>query len=472
MADKNTASGFIIAAPTSGSGKTTIALGLAAALRNRGVKVTPAKTGPDYIDTAFLSEAAGFQATNLDPWAMAPEQLRARAASQSSDARAFPVLMESKQRSKSMFCRVSEPDNRGHLSWKRSRLLLVEGVMGLFDGSADGTGSTADLAAILQLPVILVVDVARQSQSVAALVSGFINWRNDVTIAGLILNNVGSARHDLLLRRALEALEIPILGSIPCDAGLKQPQRHLGLLLPDESENFGVFVRRAAKTVSAHCDLEKIRVLAAPVSKEPPPKGLVPLGQHIAIAEDIAFAFFYQHWLNEWKAVGATLSFFSPLADEAVPENADAIFLPGGYPELHAGQLALCEKFFTSLNNARDRGALIYGECGGFMVLGKTLTDKQGNTHKMAGLLPHQTRIDRPRRVLGYRRLTHDSPLPWSTSLTGHEFHYSTGSGHNLLPLFQARDALGEELAPMGAISGRVMGSYAHVIDADGGGRT
>ncbi len=437
LADNKPASGFIIAAPTSGSGKTTIALGLAAALRNRGVRVAPAKTGPDYIDTAFLSEAAEFQAINLDPWAMAPDQLRARAFSQSLNA----------------------------------DLLLVEGVMGLFDGAADGTGSTADLAAFLQLPVILVVDVARQSQSVAALVAGFVNWRDDVKIAGLILNNIGSARHELLLRRALVALGIPILGSIPRDARLAQPQRHLGLRLPGEIENFGVFVRRAAKTLSTHCDLEKIRALAVPVSKGPSPKGLVPLGQHIAIAEDMAFAFCYQHWLNEWKAMGATLSFFSPLADEAVPQNADAIFLPGGYPELHAGQLALCEKFFASLNHARDRGALIYGECGGFMVLGKTLTDKDGNTHKMAGLLPHQTRIDRPRRVLGYRRLSHKSPLPWSTGLTGHEFHYSTGAGHNLPPLFQARDALGEELAPMGAISGRVMGSYAHVIDVDGGGR-
>lgn len=437
MADNKPASGFIIAAPTSGSGKTTIALGLAAALRNRGVKVAPAKTGPDYIDTAFLSEAAEFQAVNLDPWAMAPDQLRARAASQSLGA----------------------------------DLLLVEGVMGLFDGAADATGSTADLAAILQLPVFLVVDVVRQSQSVAALVSGFVNWRKDIKIAGLILNNVGSARHDLLLRRALEALEIPILGSIPRDAGLAQPQRHLGLLLPDEIENFGVFVRRAAKTVSAHCDLEKIRARATPVGEGELPKSLVPLGQNIAIAKDRAFAFLYRHWLNEWQAMGATFSFFSPLANESVPESADAVFLPGGYPELHGEQLAGCTGFFTSLNMARDRGALIYGECGGFMVLGQTLADKNGNTHRMAGLLPHETRIDRPCRVLGYRRLSHDSPLPWNAKLTGHEFHYSTGSGHELPPLFQARDALGGELAPMGAISGRVMGSYAHVIDVDGGGQ-
>lgn len=437
MAKAKTVGGIIIGAPHSGSGKTTITLGLAAALRQTGKIIAPAKTGPDYIDTAFLSAAAAFKAINLDPWAMSKNSLSSRAASHSAKA----------------------------------DLLLVEGVMGLFDGAASGSGSTADLAATLRLPIILVVDVARQSQSVGALVWGFANWRKDINIAGVILNNVGSYRHETLLRKALAEVNIPVLGALPRDNDLKQPQRHLGLLLPSEINSFDAFVGIAAKAITDNCDLNKILELGkqAALAQEPVeverPKGLAPLGQNIAIAKDAAFAFIYQHWLDEWRLMGANISFFSPLANEAVPKGANAVFLPGGYPELHAQQLANCSKFFMSLAMARDRSVLIYGECGGYMVLGKTLTDKHGISYKMSGLLPHITSIDKPRRVLGYRCLSHKSPLPWSKNLSGHEFHYSTGTGHDLPPLFSATDANGIKCQPMGAVLGRVMGSYAHVID-------
>lgn len=192
---------------------------------------------------------------------------------------------------------------------------------------------------------------------------------------------------------------------------------------------------------------------------------LPPLGQHIAIARDEAFAFLYPHWLADWREAGATISFFSPLADEAPDATADAVFLPGGYPELHAGRLSTAFDFISGLRAAADRSALIYGECGGFMVLGTSLTDKAGATYPMSGLLLHQTRIDRPKRVLGYRRLTHQSPLPFPSSLNGHEFHYSSARQTHGTPLFSATDALGEALPPMGLVEGRVMGSYAHVID-------
>ena len=194
-------------------------------------------------------------------------------------------------------------------------------------------------------------------------------------------------------------------------------------------------------------------------------RGLSPLGQRIAIARDDAFAFLYPHWLSDWRAQGAELSFFSPLADEAPDPVADAIFLPGGYPELHGATLAAASGVKAGLIAARDRGTLIYGECGGFMMLGETLTDKSGATHLMAGLLPVHTRIDRPSRTLGYRRLAHASPLPWPAQLNGHEFHYSSVKQTRTTPLFTATDALGDVLPPMGAIDGRVMGSYAHVID-------
>jgi cobyrinic acid a,c-diamide synthase len=471
--------GVVIAAPRSGSGKTLVTLGLAAALRRRGVAVAPAKTGPDYIDAAFLSRAAARPAINLDPWAMSPARLRALAAAHAADA----------------------------------DLLLVEGVMGLFDGAADGTGSTADLAAALDFPVILVVDAARQGQSVAPLVAGFAGWRPDVTVAGLILNRIGSPRHERMLREALAPLGLPIIGALPHNETLSVPSRHLGLTLPGEVEGIEAVIAAAADAIVAHVDLEAISAtptlvpsprgggkpsesldtptrtapaapsLPSPLrggvgdranEEMPHPElvegrgaaGLAPLGRRIAVARDAAFAFLYEHWLLDWRAAGAELSVFSPLADEPPAPDADAIFLPGGYPELHAGRLAAADTFRAGLIAARDRGALIYGECGGYMVLGESLVDAAGVTHRMAGLLPVSTRIDAPRRTLGYRRLTHWSPLPFPRALTGHEFHYSSsGVSGGLAPLFSATDATGAVLPPMGAVLGRVMGSYAHVID-------
>ncbi|WP_395813898.1 cobyrinate a,c-diamide synthase [Devosia sp.] len=457
------ANGLVIAAPRSGSGKTTVTLGLLAALRARGIGVAPAKTGPDYIDRTILARAAGAEAINLDPWAMSPDRLRLLAATHAAGA----------------------------------DLLLVEGVMGLFDGAASGAGSTADLATVLGLPVILVVDAERQSQSIAALVHGFATWRPQVRVAGVIVNRAASTRHEVMLRAALAEVDVPLLGVLPRRDTLVLPERHLGLVLPDEVAAFDAVVSRAAEAVSDFVDLNLLVALSSALAASPlptsptrgdvpagglgedgatrsistpPPKGearrgVPPLGQHIAIARDDAFAFLYPHWLADWREAGASVSFFSPLADEAPDPRADAVFLPGGYPELHAGRIAGNQRFLDGLRQAAARDALIYGECGGFMVLGQTLTDKAGVTHAMAGLLPHDTRIDRPRRVLGYRRLVHAAPLPWPAALNGHEFHYSSARKTHGTPLFAAADALGTPLDPMGLVQGRVMGSYAHVID-------
>ncbi len=424
--------GIVIAAPRSGSGKTTITLGLLAALVGRGLTVAPAKTGPDYIDTTILARAAGRPAVNLDPWAMSPERLRRLAADHATGG----------------------------------DLLVVEGVMGLFDGAADGRGSTADLAATLGLPVLLVLDAERQSQSIAALAHGFSTWRPDIRVAGLIVNRAASARHEAMLRQALSPLPIPLLGVIPRRDGMGMPERHLGLVLPDEVATFDTVLATAAAAVADYLDLDLLRQLATPQTAPTlPATCLPPLGQRIAIARDAAFAFLYRHLLEDWRAAGAEVSFFSPLADEAPDPNADAVFLPGGYPELHAGRLAAATRFRAGLVAARDRGALLYGECGGFMVLGDAIIDASGTSHAMAGLLPHVTRIDRPRRMLGYRRLSHTSPLPFPAQLSGHEFHYSSAKQQRGTPLFAASDARGEAQPDMGLVVGRVMGSYAHVID-------
>lgn len=428
--------GFIVTAPNSGSGKTIVTLGLIAALRASGLKVVASKTGPDYIDTSFHSHASGAKANNLDPWAMNKMRLRALANAHAADA----------------------------------DMLVVEGVMGLFDGAANGVGSTADLAEILDLPVLLVVDAARQSQSIAALVFGFANWRSKVRLAGIILNNVASQKHEKILRDALSALDVPIVGVIARDKKMVLPSRHLGLVLPEEIEGLEGFVEQTAETIATQCDLQTIQSIAGGVPCLNSAERLAPLGQHVAIAKDAAFAFIYQHWLDDWRAAGAEVSFFSPLENEAPNEMADAVFLPGGYPELHGARLAQADKFMAGLQDIKTRGGLIYGECGGYMVMGEALIDKDGVRHKMSGLLPHTTSIDQPRRVLGYRVLQHSSALPWPEQLGGHEFHYSSSSNHNLPPLFLAKDALGIDVAPMGAMDGNVMGSYAHVIDIWRGG--
>jgi len=425
-----TGKGIIIAAPRSGSGKTLVMLGLVAALRRRGLTIAPAKTGPDYIDTAILSRVAGRDAVNLDPWAMPAGQLQALAAAQAATA----------------------------------DLLVIEGVMGLFDGAADGTGSTADLAATLGLPIVLVLDAEGQGQSIAALATGFARFRADTPVAGLILNRVASARHEQLLREALAPLEIPILGVLHRRAALHLPSRHLGLVMPSEMAGFDAVVEEMANAITERFDLEAFLRIFLPLSpiRSAGSHMLPPLGQRIAIAQDEAFCFLYAHILTGWRAQGATLTPFSPLADQPPQTNSDAVYLPGGYPELHGGRLASAAAFAAGMKAASNRGALIYGECGGYMVLGQSLTDREGQTHPMLGLLPVSTDISKPRLSLGYRRLSHRSPLPWPSHLTGHEFHYSTGTGGQ--GLFAARDARGAELPAMGAVAGRVMGSYAHVI--------
>ncbi|RDE09979.1 cobyrinate a,c-diamide synthase [Pelagibacterium lacus] len=425
--------GLVIAAPRSGSGKTAVTLGMARALADQGHAVAPAKTGPDYIDPAFLARAARTGAAiNLDPWAMDAPTLRGRAFAHAE----------------------------GH------ELLLIEGVMGLFDAARDGTGATADLAAALALPVVLVVDCERQAQSVAALVHGFATWREDVNIAGVILNKVASERHEAMLRQGLAATGLPCLGALPRRADMILPERHLGLVLPGDVAGIEDRIGRMGAIMATHVDFHLLRAMAAPLAPAAAVAALPPLGQRIAIARDGAFAFAYPHLLESWQQDGASLSFFSPLADEAPDADTDAVFLPGGYPELHGGALAAAGRFRAGLIAARNRGALIYGECGGFMVLGEALTDREGVTHAMAGLLPLETRIDRPRRVLGYRRLSHDGALPWPERLMGHEFHYSSAAAGDMPPLFNAADAAGAPLGAMGMRLGRVMGSYAHVIEA------
>lgn len=424
--------GIVIAAPNSGSGKTVFTMGLARALKAKGFTIEIAKGGPGYIDPQFLSAAAEQPCHNVDKWAMGDRQLRARVSAISTG----------------------------------KDLLLIEGMMGMFDGAAGMNGSTADLADTLGLPVLLIVDASGQAQSIAALVHGFATLRSSPKICGVVATRVGSERHGDMLKDALVETGIPFLGAVLRSEDLHIPSRHLGLVQANESRSSGDLIRAAEKSVAETVDLDLLMDLAGEIRGAEPVTPLPPLGQRIAVAQDIAFEFAYPHQLLDWRQQSAEIVIFSPLADEAPSEDCDAVFLPGGYPELHCAQLASNGTFFAGLKRAADRGALIYGECGGYMVLGQALIDADGITHKMAGLLSHVTSFAKRQMHLGYRRLTPLRDAPWSGPLNGHEFHYSKliEPGTDA-PLFRASDAVGTLNEEAGGQRGSVMGSYMHIID-------
>ena len=343
--------------------------------------------------------------------------------------------------------------------------------MGLFDGAADHTGSPASLAKLLGLSVVLVVDCARLSHSVGAMVCGFLSHDPELTIAGLILNKVGSARHESMLLAGLTGLSVPILGIIRQDKLLGLPERHLGLVLAQEIDGIESFMNHAADIVTETCDLETLVVLSGrtntPLGK---PDCLIPmLGARTAIARDEAFAFAYPHLVDGWRAQGAALSFFSPLADEAPDAGADSVFLPGGYPELHAGRLSGAGTFRRGMDEAARSGKVIYGECGGYMTLGEALVDASGAEWPMLGLLPLKTSFAARKRHLGYRRINALAGPFAGIRFNAHEFHYSTvvheGQAERL---FDAVDAAGEDVGLAGLARENVSGSYMHLIDLAG----
>ncbi|MGC9270598.1 cobyrinate a,c-diamide synthase [Acidiphilium sp.] len=430
--------GLIIAAPRSGSGKTTVTMALVAALRRRGLAVRCAKSGPDYIDPAFHQAASGHDSINLDSWAMPGPLLDALVAGQAALA----------------------------------DVLIIEASMGLFDGvgeAAMARGSAADLAARYGLPVLLVLDVSGQSQSAAAVARGFAQFDPAVRIAGVVLNRVGSARHRAGIVTAMERAGIEVLGSLPRDAAIALPERHLGLVQAGEQADLAAYIDRLADRAEHDGTIDAMLAAAAPMAPIPPAPhhALRPPGQRIALAQDAAFSFIYPHVIAGWRAAGATIVPFSPLADQPPPDGCDACWLPGGYPELHAAALAEARRFHAGLR-AFAATRPVHGECGGFMVLGTVLEDAAGVSHVMTGLLDHATSFARRRLHLGYREATlcADGALGAAGArFRGHEFHYAsvTTPGTDA-PLATLRDALGTELAPAGAQRGRVSGSFFHLI--------
>ncbi len=432
--------GILISAPSSGSGKTTVTLGLMAAFRARGLSVQPFKCGPDYIDPAFHAAAAGRASVNLDSWAMAPARLATLA--QVADG---------------------------------ADLVVAEGAMGLFDGVAKkgetGTGASADIAARMGWPVVAVIDTSGQAQTAAAVAVGLSRFWPDVRLAGVILNKVASPRHEALLRSGFECAGIPVLGALPRNASVSVPERHLGLVQAEELPRLNEILAAAAGFVAAHCDLDAILALAGGAV---PPATCAPVpapGERIALARDAAFSFVYPHLLADWRARGATVLPFSPLADEAPDPSATVCWLPGGYPELHAGRLAAAETFRAGLAAFAETRP-VHGECGGYMALGAGLVAADGTRHRMAGLLGLETSFAKRKMHLGYRLARPHQALPalaHAPALRGHEFHYATILSQPNAALADVRDANGEAVAETGSFrltagGGMVSGTFFHLI--------
>jgi cobyrinic acid a,c-diamide synthase len=429
---------LVISAPSSGAGKTTLTLALARAFRDRGLAVQCFKSGPDYIDPAFHAAATGRTSVNVDSWAMDRDTIETLVA-------------------------------RG----RNAAVVLAEGSMGLFDGVASpglsGTGASADLANMMGWPVLLVLDPAGQAQTAAAVAAGLRDFRAGIRLAGVVLNRIASPRHEDLVRRAMAEAGIPVLGAIPRHAPIQLPERHLGLVQAEESLHLEQVIAEAARVVAGHLDLDEVLRVAEcdwTARSETAAPRITPPGQRVALARDAAFSFVYPHVLEGWRASGAEILTFSPLADENPAEEADVCWLPGGYPELHAGKIAANRKFREALRTFADTRP-VHGECGGYMVLGSGLIDAKGERHEMTGLLGLETSFAKRRMHLGYRLAELAADMPGhgtGKKLRGHEFHYATILSQPDLPLATVRDANGTDVAETGSRRGHVTGTFFHLI--------
>jgi cobyrinic acid a,c-diamide synthase len=430
--------GVVIGGVASGVGKTTLTLGLIGALRRRGLTVQPFKVGPDYIDPSQHAQVAGRPSRNLDSWQVPEEGLRelfARAAA-SADA------------------------------------ALVEGVMGLFDGRTGGgeVGSTAQVAKLLGLPVLLVVDAAKAARSVAATVLGCLALDPAVKVIGVVLNNVAGERHAEIGREAIESLtSVPVLGWLPRNADLRQEERYLGLVPAAERQLSAALIARTTALVEEHVDVDRLVSLAQVGPPQAGESGLFPaetmLPQtRIAVAQDEAFSFYYQDSLDLLSAWGAELVPFSPLRDGALPPNVGGVYLGGGFPELFAIELSVNAPMLASVRAAAQADLPIYAECGGLMYLQEALIDADGRRHRMAGIVPGQSTLVGKRLTLGYRevRARRDTPVALAgQTLRGHEFHWSVCD--RLPPDRAAYDVLGGAPRAEGFAGNSVLASYVHL---------
>nr|WP_320011141.1 cobyrinate a,c-diamide synthase [uncultured Desulfobulbus sp.] len=389
---------LLIAGTHSGCGKTTLTLGVMAALARRGLAVQPFKCGPDFIDPSLHQMVTGRISRNLDVRMCGADFVR----------RSF--------RKNGAGCDCA----------------VVEGVMGLFDG---GEGSAAHLAKTLDLPVFLVIDVRSAAESVAAVAHGFATLDPSLRLAGVICNRVGSAKHRQMIADAIETFcEVPVLGFLPRNEAVSIPSRHLGLHMGEEHPLKGEGLEELVSLIEGHLDLERMLGIARqrPTTMESAPIApLVEAGApvRIGVARDAAFCFYYEDNLDLLRDAGAELIFFSPLEDAGLPTNLQGLYLGGGYPELHAATISHNQRLRTEILAFAQAGHPVYAECGGFMYLCQAITDQEGVQFPMVGLYPFSARMQPRLRSLGYRQPMVETDCllaPRGTVLHGHEFHYST----------------------------------------------
>ncbi|MDF1553059.1 MAG: cobyrinate a,c-diamide synthase [Deferrisomatales bacterium] len=429
-------SAFLLAAPHSGSGKTTCTLAILAALRARGLRVQAFKVGPDYIDPAHHAHITGRPSHNLDTWMLPAEANWRLFATAAADA----------------------------------DVCVVEGVMGLFDG-VDGRrplGSSADLARQLGLPVVLVVDARSMARSAAALVHGFATFDPELQLLGVVWNRVGSANHRRILDESLATAGLPeALGALPRDGELCLAERHLGLVTPEDAAPTPAQVRRLAAVAEEHLDLDRLlaQTRRAVPCPPPAPAPVVSRSLRIGVARDQAFCFYYAENLRLLERAGARLVPFRPCDGDGVPSGVAGLYLGGGYPELHATRLSGNTAFLDGIRQLHQAGTPIYAECGGFMTLCQGLTDANGAFHPMAGLYPARTEMNRRAFRLGYREVRTAGAAGTELTLRGHEFHYSHVSEMpaEVTRRYRVTNARSEPLPAEGYQLGNTLAGYIHL---------
>ena len=400
---------IVVAAVSSGGGKTTVVTGLLSALRQKGLKVQSYKVGPDYIDPGYHRLASGYPAHNLDSWRMPEDKLR------------------------EIFIRTS----------KEADISVVEGVMGLYDGGRSGVSSTAEIAKLLDAPVVLVIDAKSMGASAAAIALGFREYDQQVKLAGVILNRLGSDTHRLMIEKAMQEIGIPVLGAIKRDDSLAMPERHLGLLPVEENQRELEAVEAIGRAVVSQTDLVSIIRLADKAGEMELADDSNAVTEDdknvtIAVARDDAFSFYYPESLRILEKSGARIILFSPLKDKELP-FCDGVILGGGFPEMFAEALRCNYTMLESIKNAAESGMPIYSECGGFMYLTQAMIDFDGIEHPMAGVLPCRVQMNKKLQMVGYvsAEMNTDTVLgPKGTRLHGHEFHFSS----EIIPEKDCRD--------------------------------
>lgn len=429
---------LLIAAPHSGSGKTTIVCGLLAAMKKRGLEVNPFKIGPDYIDTGWHTAACGRAASNLDTWLMTPASM------------------------KSMFLeRAALAD-----------ISVTEGVMGLYDGGRDGVSSTAEISKLLKIPVVLVIDAKSMGESAAAIALGFRQYDSDVDIRGVILNRLGSETHRQMICEAMDKIDMPVLGALFRDEGLRLPERHLGLLPTHENSDAEAVIKRLGEISENSLDIGALIKIAESAPDidihrlKEDALSRIKSSVKIGVARDEAFSFYYPESLAVLEEMGAEIVYFSPLRDSALPQVSGLIF-GGGFPEIFAAQLSANRSMLAAVKRAAEAGMPIYAECGGYMYLTEELIDFDDKAHAMAGVIPHKTKMNKQLQTVGYveAEALHDTILcPAGAVMRGHEFHFSSAASTDAKesPAFLFRKNRTNAVYTGGYATSNVLASYLH----------